>query len=91
MAKYTWSIAGKDDKIFTEGFTISNTKPRYRIGSKETADKFNKGGAQVIPIESKKDKVNESIFVLGTQEEARRINGGGVSVISLSGKKNKKS
>jgi len=53
MAKYTWSIAGKDDKIFKEGFTISNTKPRYRIGSKETADKFNKGGAQVIPIEPK--------------------------------------
>jgi len=54
MAKYTLTIAGKDDKIYKEGFTISNTKPRYRIGSKETADKFNKGGAQVIPIESKK-------------------------------------
>jgi len=90
MAKYTLTIAGKEDKIYTEGFTISNTKPRYRIGSKETADKFNKGGAQVIPIESK-DKVKENIFVLGTQEEARRINSGGVSVISLSGKKNKKS
>jgi len=89
MAKYTCSIAGKDDKIYTEGFTISNTKPRYRIGSKETADKFNKGGAQVIPIE-KKDKVKDSFFVLGTQEEARRINSGGVSVISLSGKKIKK-
>ena len=86
MAKYTWSIAGKDDKIFKEGFTISNAKPRYRIGSKETADKFNKGGAQVIPIESK-DKVKESIFVFGTQEEARRINSGGVSVIPLSIKK----
>ena len=54
MAKYTLTIAGKDDKIYKEGFTISNTKPRHRIGSKETADKFNKGGAQVIPIESKK-------------------------------------
>jgi len=86
MAKYTWSIAGKDDKIFKEDFTISNTKPRYRIGSKETADKFNKGGAQVIPIESK-DKVKENIFVLGTQEEARRVNSGGVSIIPLSRKK----
>jgi len=86
MAKYTWSIAGKDDKIFKEGFTISNTKPRYRIGSKETADKFNKGGAQVIPVESK-DKVKENTFVLGTQEEARRINSGGVSFITLSRKK----
>ena len=82
MAKYTWSIAGKDDKIFKEGFTISNTKPRYRIGSKETADKFNKGGAQVIPIESK-DKVKKNVFVLGTQEEARRINSGGVSIIPI--------
>ena len=86
MAKYTWSIAGKDDKIYKEGFTISHTKPRYRIGSKETADKFNKGGAQVIPIESK-DKVKERIFVLGTQEEAKRINSDGVSVIPLSRKK----
>jgi len=82
MAKYTWSIAGKDDKIFKEGFTLPNTKPRYRIGSKETADKFNKGGAQVIPIESI-DKVKERIFVLGTQEEARRINSGGVSIIPI--------
>ena len=56
MAKYTLTIAGKDDKIYKEGFTISNTKPRYRIGSKETADKFNKGGAQVIPIQPK-DKI----------------------------------
>jgi len=54
MAKYTLTKAGKDDEIFKEGFTISNIKPRYRIGSKETADKFNKGGAQVIPVESKK-------------------------------------
>ena len=50
MAKYTWSIAGKDDKIYKEGFIISNTKPRYRIGSKETADKFNKGGVSIIPL-----------------------------------------
>ena len=56
MAKYTWSIAGKDDKIFKEGFTLPNTKPRYRIGSKETADKFNKGGASIIPL-SKKEKL----------------------------------
>ena len=54
MAKYTWSIAGKDDKIFKEGFTISNTKPRYRIGSKETADKFNKGGVSIIPLSGNK-------------------------------------
>ena len=86
MAKYTLTKAGKDDKIYKEGFTISNTKPRYRIGSKETADRFNKGGAQVIPLKSK-DKVKENVFVLGTQEEARRINNGGVSVIPLSKKK----
>jgi len=82
MTKYTLTKAGKGDKIFKEGFTISNTKPRYRIGSKETADKFNKGGAQVIPIESK-DKVKKNVFVLGTQEEARRINSGGVSIIPI--------
>ena len=86
MAKYTWSIAGKDDKIYKEGFTVSNTKPRYRIGSKETADKFNKGGAQVVPIESK-GKVKKNVFVLGTQEEARGVNNGGVSIIPLSRKK----
>jgi len=85
MAKYTLTIAGKDDKIYKEGSTISNTKPRYRIGSKETADKFNKGGAQVIPIESK-DKVKKNVFVLGTQEEAQRINNGGASIIPLSKK-----
>jgi len=50
MAKYTLIKAGKDDKIFKEGFIISNTKPRYRIGSKETADKFNKGGVSIIPL-----------------------------------------
>jgi len=76
MAKYTWSIAGKDDKIFKEGFTISNTKPRYRIGSKETADKFNKGGVQVIPIKSKAKGLK-----LATQEECNRANGGGVQVV----------
>ena len=86
MAKYTLTIVGKDDKIYKEGFTISNTKPRYRIGSKETADKFTKGGAQVIPLESK-DKVKENTFVLGTQEEAKRINSDGVSVFTLSRKK----
>jgi len=53
MAKYTLTKAGKDDKIFKEDFTISNTKPRYRIGSKETADKFNKGGCQIIPLSRK--------------------------------------
>jgi len=54
MAKYTLTKAGKEDKIFKEGYTISNTKPRYRIGSKETADKFNKGGVQIIAISSRK-------------------------------------
>ena len=54
MAKYTLTKTGKDDKIFKEGFIISNTKPRYRIGSKETADKFNKGGVQVIPLSGNK-------------------------------------
>jgi len=54
MAKYTWSIAGIGDKLYKEGFTISNTKPRNRIGSKETADKFNKGGVQIIAISSRK-------------------------------------
>jgi len=54
MVKYTLTKAGKKDKIFKEGYTISNTKPRYRIGSKETADKFNKGGVQIIAISSRK-------------------------------------
>jgi len=54
MAKYTLIKAGKDDKIFKEGFTISKTKPRYRIGSKETADKFNKGGVSIIPLSGNK-------------------------------------
>jgi len=54
MAKYTLTKAGKDDEIFKEGFTLSNTKPRYRIGSKETADKFNKGGCQIIPLSRKR-------------------------------------
>ena len=54
MAKYTLTKAGKEDKIFKEGYTISNTKPRYRIGTKETADKFNKGGVQIITISSRK-------------------------------------
>jgi len=60
MAKFTCSIAGKDNKLFKEGFTTSNTKPRYRIGSKETADKFNKGGAQIIPI--KKKQLRNDVF-----------------------------
>ena len=55
MAKYTLTKAGKKDKIFKEGYTISNTKPRYRIGSKETADKFNKGGVSIIPLSRKKE------------------------------------
>ena len=55
MAKYTLTIAGKDDKIYKEGFTVSNTKSRYRIGSKETADKFNKGGVSIIPLSRKKE------------------------------------
>ena len=54
MAKYTLTKAGKEDKIFKEGFIISNTKQRYRIGSKETADKFNKGGVQIITLSSRK-------------------------------------
>ena len=54
MAKYTLTKAGKEDKNFKEGFTLSNTKPRYRIGTKETADKFNKGGVQIITISSRK-------------------------------------
>ena len=54
MAKYTLTKAGKDDEIFKEGFTLSNTKPRYRIGSKETADKFNKDGCQIIPLSRKR-------------------------------------
>ena len=53
MAKYTWSIAGKDDKIFNEGFTISkkdSLKPRFKLGTQADADKFNKGGVQIIPL-----------------------------------------
>ena len=82
MAKYTWSIAGKDDKIFKEGFTISNIKPRYRIGSKETADKFNKGGAQIVPVKSKAKGLR-----LATQEECDRANLGGVQVVVHSSNK----
>jgi len=59
MAKYTLTVADKDDKIYKEGFTITNTKPRYRIGSKETADKFNKGGVQIITLNHKKSKSNK--------------------------------
>ena len=59
MTKYTLTIAGKDDKIYKEGFAVSNTKPRYRIGSKETADRFNKGGVQIITLNHKKSKSNK--------------------------------
>ena len=82
MAKYTWSIAGKDDKIFKEGFTISNTKTRNRIGSKETADKFNKGGAQIVPVKSKARGLR-----LATQEECDRANLGGVQIVVHSSNK----
>jgi len=82
MAKYTLTIAGKDDKIYSEGFTISNTKPRYRIGSKETADKFNKGGAQIVPVKSKAKEIR-----LATQEECDRANLGGVQVVVHSSNK----
>jgi len=82
MAKYTWSIAGKDDKIYKEGFTLSNTKPRNRIGSKETADKFNKGGAQIVPVKSKAKEIR-----LATQEECDRANLGGVQVVVHSSNK----
>ena len=77
MTKYTLTKAGKGDKIFKEGFTISNTKPRYRIGSKETADKFNKGGAQIVPVKSKAKGLK-----LATQKECDRANGGGVQIIN---------
>ena len=53
MAKYKISAAGKDDKIFNEGFTISernNPKPRFKLGTQADADKFNKGGVQIIPL-----------------------------------------
>ena len=82
MAKYTWSIAGKDDKIFKEDFTVSNTKPRYRIGSKETADKFNKGGAQIVPVKSKARGLR-----LATQKECDRANRGGVEIVVHSSNK----
>jgi len=51
MAKYKISTASKDDKIFNEGFTISeknNLKPRFKLGTQADADKFNKGGVQII-------------------------------------------
>ena len=82
MAKYTLTKAGKDDKIYKEGFTLSNTKPRNRIGSKETADKFNKGGAQIVPVKSKAKGLR-----LATQEECDRANLGGVQVVVHSSNK----
>ena len=57
MAKYTLTIAGKDDKIFNEGFTISkkdNLKPRFKLGTQEDADKFNKGGVEIVLLSEKK-------------------------------------
>ena len=45
MTKYTWSIAGKDDKIFKEGFTVSNkksSKPRFKLGTQKKASKVHK-------------------------------------------------
>ena len=53
MAKYKISAAGKDDKIFKEGFAVSNknsSKPRFKLGTQEDADKFNKCGVQIIPL-----------------------------------------
>ena len=58
MAKYKISTASKDDKIFGEGFTISeknNAKPRFKLGTQEDADRFNKGGVQIIPIQKRKN------------------------------------
>ena len=57
MAKYTLTIAGKDDKIYKEGFTVSNnnsSKPKLKLGTQEDADKFNKGGVSIIPLSRKK-------------------------------------
>ena len=57
MAKYKVSTASKDNKIFDEGFTISkknNPKPRFKLGTQEDANKFNKGGAQIIFIKRRK-------------------------------------
>ena len=85
MAKYTWSIAGKDDKISKEGFTVSNkksSKPRFKLGTQEGADKFNKGGVQVIPIRSKAKGLK-----FATQEECNKANGGGVQVVVHSSNK----
>ena len=85
MAKYTWSIAGKDDKIFKEGFTVSNkksSKPRFKLGTQENADKFNKGGAQIVPVKSKAKGLK-----LATQEECNKANGGGVQIVMHSSNK----
>ena len=85
MTKYTLIIAGKDDKIFDEGFTISNknnSKPRFKLGTQEDADKFNKGGVQIIPLQSKAKGLK-----LATQEECDRANAGGVQIVVRSSKK----
>jgi len=57
MTKYKISTASKDDKIFNEGFTISeknNLKPRFKLGTQADADKFNKGGVQKTNMDSLK-------------------------------------
>ena len=79
MAKYKISTASKDDKIFDEGFTISNinnSKPRFKLGTQEDADKFNKGGVQIIPLKSKAKGLK-----LATQEECDKANAGGVQIV----------
>ena len=82
MAKYTLTIAGIGDKIYKEGFTLSNIKPRNRIGSKETADKFKKGGAQITPVKSKAKGLK-----LATQEVCNKANAGGVQIVVHSSNK----
>ena len=57
MAKYKIITASKDDKIFDEGFTISkkdNLKPRFKLGTQEDADKFNKGRVEIVLLSEKK-------------------------------------
>ena len=51
MAKYTLTTAKKKDKIYTEGFKVSKIdKSRFKLGTQEDANKFNKGGVQIIPL-----------------------------------------
>jgi len=59
MAKYTLTIAGKDDKIFKEGFTLSDSKnvhPRLKLGTQDDANKINQGGVQIIPLSRKRKR-----------------------------------